>query len=218
MDITLVIIASILAALLVLLVPKRASAHCDTLDGPAVRDGRAALATGNVNHALKWVPAEGEGEVRDAFALSLRVRDLGPDARELADRYFLETLIRIHRAGEGEAFDGLKPAGTALDPRVVAADAAIEAGDLAPLAGLVPPEDVAELSRRFDRAMGLRQFDVDDVTAGRAYLAAYVDFFKLAEGEAHHHGHDAHGGNGTSDHLMHELEHEPAVQHAVHHH
>ena len=218
MGITLVIIASLLAALLVLLVPKRASAHCDTLDGPAVRDGRAALATGNVNHALKWVPAEGEGEVRDAFALSLRVRDLGPDARELADRYFLETLIRIHRAGEGEGFDGLKPAGTVLDPRVVAADAAIEAGDLAPLAGLVPPEDVAELSRRFDRAMGLRQFAVDDVTAGRAYLTAYVDFFKLAEGETHHHGPDAHGGNGTSGHPMHELEHEPAVQHAVHHH
>ena len=218
MDITLVIIASLLAALLVLLVPKRASAHCDTLDGPAVQDGRAALASGNVNHALKWVPADGEGEVRDAFALSLRVRDLGPDARELADRYFLETLIRIHRAGEGEGFDGLKPAGTALDPRVVAADAAIEAGDLAPLAGLVPPEDLAELSRRFDRAMGLRQFAVDDVTAGRAYLTAYVDFFKLAEGETHHHGPDAHGGNGTSGHPMHELEHEPAVQHAVHHH
>ena len=112
------------------------------------------------------------------------MRDLGPDARELADRYFLETLVRIHRAGEGEGFDGLKPAGTVLDPRVVAADAAIEAGDLAPLAGLVPPEDVAELSRRFDRAMALRQFDVDDVAAGRAYLAAYVDFFKLAEGES----------------------------------
>ena len=218
MDITLVIIASILAALLVLLVPKRASGHCDTLDGPAVQDGRAALTSGNVNHALKWVPAEGEGEVRDAFALSLRVRDLGPDARELADRYFLETLIRIHRAGEGEAFDGLKPAGTALDPRVVAADAAIEQGDLAPLAGLVPVEDVAELSRRFDRAMALRQFAVDEVTAGRAYLTAYVDFFKLAEGETHHHGHDVHGGNGTSVHPTHELEHEPAVQHAVHHH
>ena len=218
MDITLVTIASILAALLVLLVPKRASAHCDTLDGPAVQDGRTALATGNVNHALKWVPAKGEGEVRDAFALSRRVRDLGPDARELADRYFLETLVRIHRAGEGEGFDGLKPAGTVLDPRVVAADAAIEQGDLAPVVGLVPPEDVAELSQRFDRALALRQFDVDDVAAGRAYLAAYVDFFKLAEGETHHHGHDAHGGNGTSGHPTHEHDHEPAVQHAGHHH
>ena len=218
MDITLVTIASILAALLVLLVPKRASAHCDTLDGPAVQDGRAALATGNVNHALKWVPAKGEGEVRDAFALSRRVRDLGPDARELADRYFLETLVRIHRAGEGEGFDGLKPAGTVLDPRVVAADAAIEQGDLAPVVGLVPPEDVAELSQRFDRALALRQFAVDDVAAGRAYLAAYVDFFKLAEGETHHHGHDAHGGKGTSGHPTHEHDHEPAVQHAGHHH
>jgi hypothetical protein len=218
MDVTLIIIATVLAALVVLLVPTRASAHCDTLDGPAVRDGRAALATGNVNHALKWVPAEGEAEVRDAFTLSLRVRDLGPDARELADRSFLETLVRIHRAGEGEGFDGLKPAGTVLDPRVVAADAAIEAGDLAPLTGLVPPEDVAELSRQLDRAMALRQFDVDDLAAGRAYIAAYVDFFKLAEGEAHHHGHDAHADTGAHGHPSHEHGHEPAVAHTGHQH
>lgn len=218
MDVTLVIIATVLAALVVLRVPKPASAHCDTLDGPAVRDGTAALATGNVNHALKWVSAEGEAEVRDAFGLSLRVRDLGPDARALADRYFLETLVRIHRAGEGEGFDGLKPAGTVLDPRVVAADAAIEAGDLAPLAGLVPSEDVAELSRRFDRAMALRQFDVDDVAAGRVYLAAYVDFVTLAEGEVHSHGHDAHSDSGADGDAPHPHGHEPAVAHSGHHH
>lgn len=196
MDITLIVALALLAAAVVLLVPARASAHCDTVDGPAVRDGRAALATGNVNHALKWVGPEDEQEVREAFELSLRVRDLGPDARDLADRYFLETMVRIHRAGEGEGFEGLKPSGTVLGPRVVAADAAIEAGDLAPLVGLVAAEDLDELSQRFARVMALRDFDVDDVAAGRAYLAAYVGFFTLAEGEEHHHdalhAHDQH--------------------------
>lgn len=204
MDITLVVVMSLLAAAIVLLAPSRASAHCDTLDGPAVRDGRAALATGNVNHALKWVGPEGEQEVREAFELSLRVRDLGLDARDLADRYFLETMVRVHRAGEGEGFEGLKPSGTVLDPRVVAADAAIDAGELAPLAGLVGPEDLHELSRRFARLMALREFDVDDVAAGRAYLAAYVEFFTLAEGgdehDGHHHDHDRHHDEGEGRH------------------
>lgn len=216
MDIAIVIAASLAAAVIVVLVPRRASAHCDTLDGPAVRDGRAALATGNVNHALKWVRAEDEAQVRQAFELSVRVRHLGPDARELADRFFLETLVRIHRAGEGEGFEGLKPSGTVLDPRVVAADAAIDGGELAPLLALVPPEDAAELSKRFDRAMALRTFDVDDLVASRAFVAAYVDFFKFAEGEEHHHGHGAHGKEAHQHAAHHDEAHHHAALHAAH--
>lgn len=193
MDIALVITLSLVAALAVLLWPSRASAHCDTLDGPTVRDGRLALATGNVNHALKWVRVQDEGEVREAFEATRRRRTLDPSAREQADLRFLETLVRVHRAGEGEGFDGLKPSGTALDPRVVAADAAMDSGDLAPLLALVPAEAGGELSHRFARARALRTFDVDDVAAGREYLAAYVDFFKLAEGEQNHHGEQHHG-------------------------
>ena len=34
---------------------------------------------------------------------------------------------------------------------------------------------------------------MDDVAAGRRYLAGYVSFFKYAEGEDHeHHGHESH--------------------------
>ncbi len=43
---------------LIVLIPRRASAHSDTEGGPAVADGRKALKTGKVNYALKWVPRE----------------------------------------------------------------------------------------------------------------------------------------------------------------
>ncbi len=88
---------------------RTASAHCDTEDGPAVADGRRALETGNVNIALKWVHQGDEQEVREAFTRAVAVRDLSPDAREVADRYFLDVLIRVHRAGEGAGFTGIKP-------------------------------------------------------------------------------------------------------------
>ena len=171
-----------------------ASAHCDTEDGPAVTDGRRALTTGNVNHALKWVPADGEAEVREAFARVRTVRTLGPDAQDLADRYFLETLVRVHRAGEGAGFDGIKPSGTQLPPQVVAADTALESGSIEPLRGLIPADRWSELERRFQHAVARRGYDVDDLPAARDYMAAYVSFFKYAEGEDHDHDHhdDAH--------------------------
>ena len=168
---------------------RTASAHCDTEDGPAVTDGRRALETGNVNIALKWVHEDGETEVREAFTRAVAVRDLSPEARDVADRYFLDVLVRVHRAGEGAGFDGIKPAGTHVPPQVLAADEALASGRIDPLRGLVDDGRWAELERRFDRAVALKGFDVDDLTAAREYMDAYVAFFKYAEGHDHDHHH-----------------------------
>ena len=174
-------IISRLAALVV----RDARAHCDTEDGPAVVDGRRALQSGNVNIALKWVMPEGEAEVREAF-------DKARESGGTADQEFLETLVRVHRAGEGAGFDGIKPAGADVPPQVAAADRALETGSIEPLRGLIAEDRWAELERRFDRAMALRDFDVDDLTAARDYMETYVAFFKYAEGHDHDHHHHAH--------------------------
>ena len=167
---------------------RMAFAHCDTMDGPVVLDARKALEQGNVNIILKWVKPENESELTDVFKLALKVRGLGPEARELADRHLFETLVRLHRSGEGMPFTGIKPSGTPIDKKILAADRALASGNLAPLEKLVPLERVPELRERFARARGLKDFAVDDVPAGREYIEAYVRFFHFAEGEEEGHG------------------------------
>jgi hypothetical protein len=174
----------------ILFVPVKAKAHCDTMDGPTAVDGKRALETCNINYAAKWILPEHEEELKEIFALSCKVRSLGPDAKELADRYFLENLVRIHRAGEGAFYEGLKPSGTPIDEKVAAADKCMDVGDLSPLEGLLSHEELHELEGKFQKALSLKAFDVDDVEAGRAYIEAYVDFFKTVEGEHHAHKHD----------------------------
>lgn len=88
-----------------------ARAHCDAEDGPVAKAVQKALETGNVNLVLPYAPAAAEAELQATFAEARKVRALGPDARKLADRLFLETAIRLHRAGEGAAFTGVKPTG-----------------------------------------------------------------------------------------------------------
>lgn len=122
-------------------------------------------------------------------------RDLGPSARQVADRWFVENLVRIHRAGEGAAFSGVRPFGTPVDERVAAADSAIASGELTPLRGLVPAQRWDELERRFATVLERKDYDERDVDAGRAYIEAYVSFFKFAEGEDHQHGDPAHAGH-----------------------
>lgn len=164
-------------------------AHCDTMDGPLVKDAKIALESSNVNYVLKWVPPQYETDIQDAFNLTMKVRNLSPDARILADKYFFETVVRVHRSGEGVPFTGVKPSGTPIDEKIVAADKSIESGTLSPLKGLVTKEMLPELDARFKKVMSLKGFNVNDVKAGREYIEAYVLFFKFAEGEEEGHAH-----------------------------
>jgi len=185
MKVKIVWMASILA-----LVTSTASvfAHCDTMDGPTIKDAQTALTTKNVNYILKWVPADSETEIRRVFSQALKVRKQNKAARELADAYLFDNLVRIHRSSEGAPFSGVKPHGTPIDERVAAADKAIETGNLESLKKLVPAEKVSELEERFHRVLALKDYDVNDVEQGREYIEAYVMFFKFAEGEedVHH--------------------------------
>ena len=189
----------VLRSLLEAILPS-AHAHCDTADGPAVTDGRRALETGNLNLALKWIQSDAEAELAEVFDKARAVRKLGPQAAEVADRLFLETLVRLHRMGEGVGFTGIQPSGTTVDPIVVAADRALDMGEDRELMALAPAERRDELHRRFIVALGKKAFDVDDVPAARDFVAAYVSFFKFAEGEDHEHGHQAHGTAADAHH------------------
>ncbi|HEY6863476.1 MAG TPA: DUF6448 family protein [Burkholderiales bacterium] len=157
-----------------------AFAHCDTLDGPVVGAARKALDTGNVNLVLVWVQKNDEAQIRDAFQKARNVRKAGGDAKELADRYFFETLVRIHRAGEGAGYTGLKPAGQ-VEPPVAAADKAIASGRLEGLAKTISARTEKGLHEQFAQVMAKKKYDANDVAAGRAYSSAYVEFVHYAE-------------------------------------
>lgn len=157
-----------------------AFAHCDALDGPVVSAARKALDTGNANLVFVWVQEKDEAQIRAALQKARAVREAGGEAKELADSYFFETLVRVHRAGEGAPYTGLKPAG-AVEPPVAAVDKAIETGKLPGVAELVFGRIEEGLHGRFDALMAKKKFDVNDADAGRSYMSAYVEFVHYVE-------------------------------------
>ena len=162
------------------LAAQRAAAHCDTLDGPVVKDARAALEKGDVTPVLKWIQKEHEAEIQAAFKKTLAVRAKGAEARELADNYFFETLVRIHRAGEGAPYTGLKPAG-AVEPIVAAADKALEQGVADELVKHVSDAVAAGIRKRFEQAIEKKKHAEHSVDAGREFVAAYVEYVHYVE-------------------------------------
>ncbi len=168
------------------MMPMTASAHCDSMDGPTIADAKKAIRDDNINYVQKWVQPEYEQELSKIFTLSMKVRKLSPEAKELSEKYFFENLVRIHRAGENAPYTGLKPSGTPIDEKIAAADKSIEVGNLSPLENMIEKEKLPELRERFEKVMALKNFDVNNVEAGRKYIEAYVKFFKFAEGEEDH--------------------------------
>jgi hypothetical protein len=164
-----------------LLVPAVALAHCDSLDGPVVKAAQRALETGEVSRALVWVTRFDEAEVQAAFDKALAVRVLGGAAQELADRYFFETVVRLHRQSEGEPYTGLKPAGSDLGPVIPAADRAIREMSAQPLVDLLTREVARGVRWHFDAVMAARIFPGASVEEGRRYVGAYLDFIHYLE-------------------------------------
>ena len=174
--------AVLLALLALILLPKNMLfGHCDTMNGPVVIAAEKALETGNVNLVLIWVQKNDEAVIKDAFTKTLNVRKLSPEAKKLADMYFFETLVRIHRAGEGVAYTGLKSAETEVEPGIEAADKALEKGSAEELLKHLNETIHQGIHGQFIDAMAKKNFKKDDIATGREYVKAYVEFIHYVE-------------------------------------
>ena len=163
----------------VVLLSTFASAHCDTLNGPVVSDAKHAISTNDVTPVLKWLRQADEVEVRQLFEHTMKVRALSSDAAQLADRFFFETLVRLHRAGEGAAYTGLRNEDP--EPVIRLTDEALSSGSADALLNALQRHMQSELTKRFEAARAAKNQSGVSVKAGREYVAAYVELTHFVE-------------------------------------
>lgn len=148
--------------------------HCDSMDGPVVGAARQALDKEDVNLVLPYVKEGSSADLKWAFEKALRARKVDPAAREVADLYFFETAVRLHRAGEGAPYTGLKPAGLDVGPVIPVAEKAISAGSPEPLIRLLTETLRHEIQHRFEHMEHLRNHRPEDVTKAREFVEAML--------------------------------------------
>lgn len=187
---------SVLFASVAFLFPSTVSAHCDTYSGPVIIAAKQALEKGDVTPILKWVKKEDEEQVKAAFKKTMSVRSKGPEAKELADNYFFETIVRIHRAGEGAPYTGLK--NEPVEPIVAMSDKALETGNVDSLTNKVAAHVKEGIKERFAKAFAAKKNADKSVEAGREYVEAYITYVHYVEGiheaamsKGEHHGEEA---------------------------
>jgi len=163
------------------------------MDGPVVKAAKLALESKNIKLILPWVPKDAEEELTEAFNKTLRVREKGEEEKEVADLWFFETTVRLHRKGEGKGFTGLKPAGLDWGPVVPKADEAIESGNPKKVIDLLIKTAEEELNERFENAMSKKEYDKDKVDEAREYIHSMLGFvlyshhlYKFITSKEHH--------------------------------
>lgn len=145
--------------------------HCDAMDGPVVEAARRALDAGDVGLILPFVYEDGEAEVTEAFAKAVEARKAGGVAAEVADRWFFETAVRVHRTGEVAPYTGLKPAGLSHGPVIPVAERAIESGSPDELVSILTDIVGHETKERLDRVMALQAHADEDLKHAREYTS-----------------------------------------------
>jgi len=180
---------------LAILAPSTGWAHCDTMNGPVIPEARAALEKGDVTPILKWVKKGEEEEIKAAFKQAVAVRAKGAEARELADQYFLETLVRLHRAGEGAPYTGLKD--EPVEPIVAMADKALAEGAPDEMIKKMSAHMARAIQEKFQKAMEAMKTKDKSVEDGREFVENYVIFMHYVEGI--HTAIMSAGGHGHAD-------------------
>ena len=166
--------------LMLWMLPQSAFAHCDSYDGPVVRDAIKALENEAVDPVLKWIEPEYENEITALFSRTLKYKNGDPQVYLLLEKHFLETLVRIHREGEGEPYTGLKPAG-ATEPIIRMTDAALNDSDINSLLKKLNGHIETLIREKYEVVAALKDHKDESPEQGRVYVAAYVDYTHTIE-------------------------------------
>ncbi|MBW6459843.1 MAG: hypothetical protein K0B08_04650 [Bacteroidales bacterium] len=186
---------SILAAIVFTGLSGALYAHCDSYDGPVIRDALKALETHNVSLVLKWVDQKDEPEIVDLFNKTYALKSSDQEIYTIVEKHFLETLVRLHRASEGEPYTGLKPAGS-TEPIIKMSDKALEDHNIDDLLRKLNDHLNSVIRDKYEKVIFLSKTKDETVEKGREYVEAYVDYTHtleaihgIIENGALHHAH-----------------------------
>lgn len=162
------------------LIPQSLFAHCDSYDGPVIQDALKALDQNKVALVMKWIDEKHEPEIEKLFKKTIKYKKLDQEVYQLLEKHFLETLVRVHREGEGEPYTGLKPAGSTSEI-IQLTDTALREDDIESFLQELNGHTGKVVREKYEKVGALKPVKDNSIAQGRAYVAAYVDYTHTIE-------------------------------------
>lgn len=157
-----------------------ASAHCDSYDGPVIKDAIKAFETNNVELVLKWITEEQEQEIIPLFKKTYQLKNGDKEVYTIVEKHFFETLVRLHRETEGEPYTGLKPAGT-TKKIIQMTDTALKEGNVENFLVKLNIHMDKVVREKYEKVAELEKVKDNSTKQDRAFVEAYVDYTHTVE-------------------------------------
>jgi len=173
-------------------------AHCDSYDGPVIKDAVKALETNNVDLVFKWLDKSQEKEITALFNKTYQLKSGDKEVYAIVEKHFFETLVRLHREIEGAPYTGLKPAGTTKQI-IQMTDNAINVGSVDGFLIKLNKHIEKVVREKYQKVLELSKVKDNSVAQGRKYVEAYVDYTHTIEAidDLLSHGAEAHAGHNS---------------------
>lgn len=171
-------------------------AHCDSYDGPVIKDAVKALKTNDVNLVFKWLKKDQEQEITALFNKTYSLKNGDKEVYEIVEKHFFETLVRLHREMEGAPYTGLKPAGSTKQI-IQMTDEAIKVGNVDEFLSKFNKHIEKVVREKYQEVMELDKVKNESVEKGRAFVKAYVNYTHSIEAihDVLKHNTDAHASH-----------------------
>lgn len=174
------ILSVVFGSLLMLFAALPASAHCDSYDGPVIKDATKALEMNNVNLVLKWITDEQEKEIIPLFNKTYNLKNGDKEVYAIVVKHFFETLVRLHRETEGAPYTGLKPAGSTKQI-IQMTDSALYEDDIEGFIVKLDNHLSKVVHEKYQKVAELNKVKDNSKEQGRAFVEAYVDYTHTIE-------------------------------------
>ncbi len=178
------ILSVVFGSLLMLFAVLPVSAHCDSYDGPVIKDATKALETNNVNLVLKWITDEQEKEIIPLFNKTYNLKNGDKEVYAIVVKHFFETLVRLHRETEGAPYTGLKPAGSTKQI-IQMTDSALYEDDIEGFIVKLDNHLNKVVHEKYQKVAELNKVKDNSKEQGRAFVEAYVDYTHTIEAIHH---------------------------------
>ena len=148
----------------------------DVMQGPVVKAAKMSLETGNVNYVLIWLPEESENSIKNLLEKTCCKHSSKMNMQNQAYDWYFATVNRFFSASRSRDYLTVQFGGLSEKPLVLKVDKAIESGNFEEIRDIIPVSHEADAKQRFQHIMNMRNYPVNNIQSGRAYVSAFFDF------------------------------------------
>lgn len=145
-------------------------------NGPGMDAAKKALETGKAHHILIWIPEELKSTLKNFLEKACCERNTRKNVHGHAVDWHFQTIHRLQSLYYGPHNLNITTKEPEEKAIILLVERACEGGNFEEITTVIPDTPTGDMPQRFNDVMKKKNYDVENIAAGRVYVSAFTDF------------------------------------------